>query len=714
MNQGLKQAVSVVKALYATHLRRGWTLLLAAVAIGAVYMLGCGGGGDGVGPKPGATEYGVDVISDGTGASGSGSYKPGDTVAISAGAAPEGMRFKNWTVSSDSVVLADPGKANTTFIMPMKVVTVTAVFEEKSESGGEVLPKTYGVIVLSAGKGAGGSGDYEAGALVTISAGTAPDSMRFVKWTSGSGVIFANADSAKTSFIMPAKIVTVSAEFEGVSGPVTPTTYAVTVTSAGTGSSGGGTYAVGATVTVSAGTAPDGTRFAKWTAPSGSGVVFADADSAATTFIMPAKAVTVTATFESIDVTPKTYMVAISSEGEGASGGGGYEAGDTVAISAGTPPEGKKFKNWMSSGGVVFANVDSANTKFVMPANDVAVIAKFEVVSGPVVPTTYAVTVSSAGTDFSGGGDYEAGDTVVISAGTAPTGMQFKRWTSPSGSGVIFADTSASTTKFIMPAKAVTVTATFEAQIIKYAVTVDAGTGATGAGNYEAGATVSISAGTPSKGQMFKKWTSASSGVNFADPNSAATTFTMPAHAVVLTAEFEFAFIDTRNGKKYKTTVIDGKVWMAENLNFKTQSGSWFYDDNPDNGEKYGRLYDWETASTVCPTGWHLPSRQEWQDLVDFAGGNDVAGKKLKSTSGWNGDGNGTDDYGFSALPGGSIESDGKSDYVGNFGSWWTATESSTSTKGAYLRYMYNDRDSVGSDSNMKIIGRSVRCVADD
>ncbi|WP_461252221.1 FISUMP domain-containing protein, partial [Treponema sp. R8-4-B8] len=50
---------------------------------------------------------------------------------------------------------------------------------------------------------------------------------------------------------------------------------------------------------------------------------------------------------------------------------------------------------------------------------------------------------------------------------------------------------------------------------------------------------------------------------------------------------------------------------------------------------EYGRLYDWNTALSVCPTGWHLPNRKEWQGLVNYAGGKDVAGNKLKSTSGW-------------------------------------------------------------------------------
>jgi uncharacterized protein (TIGR02145 family) len=72
--------------------------------------------------------------------------------------------------------------------------------------------------------------------------------------------------------------------------------------------------------------------------------------------------------------------------------------------------------------------------------------------------------------------------------------------------------------------------------------------------------------------------------------------------------------------------------------------------------------------------GWRLPSTQEWEILVTTAGGSSVAGKKLKATSGWNYNGNGTDDYNFSALPGGYRFIDGSFRNVGSYGYWWTVT----------------------------------------
>jgi uncharacterized protein (TIGR02145 family) len=170
-------------------------------------------------------------------------------------------------------------------------------------------------------------------------------------------------------------------------------------------------------------------------------------------------------------------------------------------------------------------------------------------------------------------------------------------------------------------------------------------------------------------------------------------------------------------GKTYKTVVIENQTWMAENLNFQTSSGSWCYENSADSCAKYGRLYTWSAAKTTCPNGWHLPSNLEWGILVDYAGGENVAGKKLKSTSGWNWNdddnvsGNGTDDFGFSALPGGFRRSGGSFGYAGQYGGWWTATEYD-SDDADYRGIRYNG-DDVDEDTYGKSFGLSVRCVKD-
>ncbi|GBU22608.1 hypothetical protein R80B4_02518 [Fibrobacteres bacterium R8-0-B4] len=176
-------------------------------------------------------------------------------------------------------------------------------------------------------------------------------------------------------------------------------------------------------------------------------------------------------------------------------------------------------------------------------------------------------------------------------------------------------------------------------------------------------------------------------------------------------------FVDGRDGTTYKKVKIGGQTWMAENLNYNTAE-SWCYDNSPDSCAKYGRLYTWSAANTACPTGWHLPSRAEWGDLAKAASGtgdygaSGTAGKKLKSTSGWVYS-DGTDDFGFSALPGGVRSGYEDSFHWAESGYWWTATELDGDL--AYDRFILNSYHDVrvGEDSSVKRNGYSVRCVAD-
>ena len=170
------------------------------------------------------------------------------------------------------------------------------------------------------------------------------------------------------------------------------------------------------------------------------------------------------------------------------------------------------------------------------------------------------------------------------------------------------------------------------------------------------------------------------------------------------------SFTDSRDGKTYKWVKIGNQTWMAENLNYNA-SGSKCYDGNEDNCTRYGRLYNWATAIDVCPSGWHLPSDEEWTILENHIGGSSIAGKKLKSSSGWSEGGDGTDNYGFSALPGGRY-SEGKFGYAGNYGSWWSTTESNANN--AYmrtLRYDYSNDILRGAYNKSQFF--SVRCLKD-
>ncbi|GBU22347.1 serine/threonine-protein kinase [Fibrobacteres bacterium R8-0-B4] len=162
----------------------------------------------------------------------------------------------------------------------------------------------------------------------------------------------------------------------------------------------------------------------------------------------------------------------------------------------------------------------------------------------------------------------------------------------------------------------------------------------------------------------------------------------------------------------YQSVTIGGQRWMKKNLDIAT-ADSWCYDGSADSCAKYGRLYTWEAAKTACPRGWHLPTNEEWYALIGAAITDVSAGKALKSSSGWNGNGNGTDDYGFSALPGGWRDvPDGPFRDIGNIGYWWTATE--VGGGGAVRRGMYYfDVDALDEGGTNEDYGLSVRCVAD-
>jgi len=169
------------------------------------------------------------------------------------------------------------------------------------------------------------------------------------------------------------------------------------------------------------------------------------------------------------------------------------------------------------------------------------------------------------------------------------------------------------------------------------------------------------------------------------------------------------SFKDGRDSKTYKTIKIGTQTWMAENLNYNASSSK-CYKDEENNCKKYGRFYNWNTAKSACPKGWHLPSGKEWQILVDFAGGDATAGKKLRTTSGWDGNsGNGTDDFGFSALPGGYANSSGNFDVAGYYGRWWSAE-----SDGKYADYLHiGIKDEVNRGSYNSSCFLSVRCLQD-
>ena len=172
-------------------------------------------------------------------------------------------------------------------------------------------------------------------------------------------------------------------------------------------------------------------------------------------------------------------------------------------------------------------------------------------------------------------------------------------------------------------------------------------------------------------------------------------------------------FTDTRDGQTYRTVKIGKQWWMAENINFKTEE-SWCYDDNPKNCKTYGRLYTWEAAKSACPSGWHLPTDDEWKTLVDYLGGSAVAGGKMKEayTKLWNSPNEGaTNSSGFTAIPGGRRGSSDSFNDLGDGALFWAAQEYDNSYAwGPSLGYGTAE---VRRGEHNKMYGRSVRCVKD-
>jgi len=195
---------------------------------------------------------------------------------------------------------------------------------------------------------------------------------------------------------------------------------------------------------------------------------------------------------------------------------------------------------------------------------------------------------------------------------------------------------------------------------------------------------------------------------------------TLPALLVGCEEAQQGSFTDSRDGKKYKTVKIGSQVWMAENLNYEA-NGSKCYENNSSNCQKYGRLYNWHIALNSCPSGWHLPSNDEWDELYRFADGTSgteshyeskTAGKLLKATNGWDNDSSGTDEFGFAALPGGYGRPGGYFNLAGIFANWWSASESSDIY--AYYRTILKyDDDGAYLDDNEKDLLFNVRCVRD-
>lgn len=208
---------------------------------------------------------------------------------------------------------------------------------------------------------------------------------------------------------------------------------------------------------------------------------------------------------------------------------------------------------------------------------------------------------------------------------------------------------------------------------------------------------------------------------------------------------------NTQPSSDFKEVKIGNQIWMAENLNVnkfrngdsipeaktnkewktaaKEQKPAWCYHDNdPANGAKYGKLYNWYALNDprgLAPEGWHVSRAEEWVQLTNFLGDENVtaskdhvAGVKMKSITGWPENGNGTNESGFNGLPGGQREDNGSHSWtkgapsdIGVTGIWWTSTQNRSDD--AWCRRLQHNTGYVNTGNQYKGAGLAVRCLRD-
>ena len=177
------------------------------------------------------------------------------------------------------------------------------------------------------------------------------------------------------------------------------------------------------------------------------------------------------------------------------------------------------------------------------------------------------------------------------------------------------------------------------------------------------------------------------------------------------------SFTDSRDGQSYDVVKIGNLSWMAENLNYETETSA-CPDGDSRNCKRMGRLYTWAEAKTVCPEGWRLPTKSDFAQLLTQLN----AGVALKSRDGWFKKGNGSDEFGFNALPAGYrgavLKTDdgtvtgGKFDGIGGYAYFWSATEDSENPESnAYYLFLSFSSDAASINAFAKEDYRSVRCV---
>ena len=239
-------------------------------------------------------------------------------------------------------------------------------------------------------------------------------------------------------------------------------------------------------------------------------------------------------------------------------------------------------------------------------------------------------------------------------------------------------------------------------------------------------------AGTKSVQTKPKTTTAGSKSVPTKSKTAATGSKSVPAKAKSATTASKPAPV--KKSPEAGTVRIGIQIWASANLNVsKFQNGdsipeaktnqewvsagesgkpAWcYYNNDPKNGVKYGKLYNWYAVNDprgLAPAGWALPGDQDWSTLAYNLGGPDDAGYKMKSTSGWNGGFIGSNEAGFTGLPGGYRVENGTFLNVGSIGTWWSTTESKVLTS---IDYYVIQSSNLGRSSSPRQRGESVRCI---
>jgi uncharacterized protein (TIGR02145 family) len=187
------------------------------------------------------------------------------------------------------------------------------------------------------------------------------------------------------------------------------------------------------------------------------------------------------------------------------------------------------------------------------------------------------------------------------------------------------------------------------------------------------------------------------------------------------------------NAQDNATLTIGNQNWMVKNLDVSTyrngdsipevqdstdwanlKTGAWcYYNNNSDHGSTHGKLYNWFAVNDqrgLAPAGYHIPSDEEWNTIINYLGGTNSAGAKMKNTSGWV-EGNGTNSSGFTGLPSGGRTGYGGFVRMGGYGRWWSSTRNGNSATLLMLHYFSGSISKYGFDVRC---GYSVRCLKDN